>query len=312
MISIIMSTYNGARYLSQQLDSVLSQTVSDFTLLIRDDGSTDRTADIIRSYQDPRIVFMGGENVGPAKSFSILLQEAYRRGSDYVYFCDQDDIWQDDKLAQFQAAFSAEQQSPELVFSDFSMIDGNGAPIGSSYASWAKLRIPTGGDFFPKLLAQPYIFGCACAINRPLLELVQEMPDGIEMYDCWIGMVASLLGQIHYLPRPSIAHRFHSSNATGRQGQNALSSRLKRLTSGLAAQRDNTHLRLQQVALLRQHLGAHLPPHQQERLSHMESAIKKGGFSAAKMLRRETVYRGGMGQNLFFYLTILLQKGESL
>ena len=156
---IVMSTYNGGQYLRQQLDSVLRQTVSDFLLLIRDDGSSDDTLSILHQYTDPRIRLTEGENLGPSGSFFALLEQARQLGADYVFFCDQDDIWMDNKLELLLAEMQNVPSGPALVFSDFSMIDGQDAVTGESYSAMAGLRIPEDGNFFPKLLCQPYIFG---------------------------------------------------------------------------------------------------------------------------------------------------------
>ena len=286
MIAVIMSTYNGEKYLPQQLDSVLRQTLEDFILIIRDDGSSDGTVPLLRGYTDERIILLEGENVGPCRSFALLLQEAARRGAQQVYFCDQDDVWLPDKLARMEPQLR-ETDVPKLVFSDFSTIDGD-------------------GDFFPKLLAQPYVFGCACGINRRLLELSLDLPDGIEMYDCWIALTAALLGKVEYLPEQTIQHRFHSSNATGRAGQNSFLMRLKRVSRGFGTQRENTALRLRQVTLLRRQYAELLPPETDAMLAALERA-QHGGPAAVSALKKRGVGRGGAMQNLFFYLTVLVQ-----
>ena len=113
MIAILMSTYNGGQYLRQQLDSVLRQTVADFTLLIRDDGSSDNTLEILGQYTDPRIRLIAGENLGPSGSFFALLEQARQIGAQYVFFCDQDDIWLDNKLELLLAEI---QQIPSGSF----------------------------------------------------------------------------------------------------------------------------------------------------------------------------------------------------
>ncbi len=306
---IVMSTYNGGQYLRQQLDSVLRQTVTDFTLLIRDDGSSDNTLEIIRQYADPRIALIPGENLGPSGSFLALLDLARQKGADYVFFCDQDDVWQDNKLELLLAEIQP-LSGPALVFSDFAMIDGQGAVTGDSYAAMAQLRIPRDGNFFPKLLAQPYIFGCASVLNRELLDLIENPPAGIEMYDCWIGLVASVFGTVKYLPAATIYHRFHTSNATGQAGMNALSTRARRITKEFARQVANTRLRLHQAQLLLDRYGAAIPPAYQQMLSRLSVAGSKGGFSAVRALKKYAVARGGSLQNCFFYVTAFMCKGD--
>ena len=303
MIAILMSTYNGGQYLRQQLDSVLQQTVTDFTLLIRDDGSRDNTLDILRQYQDPRIRILAGENLGPSGSFFALLAEARQLNADYVFFCDQDDIWKPDKLEVLLTEIKKIPAGPALVFSDFSMIDGEGAVTGDSYTAMAGLRIPSDGDFFPKLLAQPYVFGCACVLNAELLKLIENPPAGIEMYDCWIALVAAVLGKVVYLPAPTIYHRFHTNNATGQAGMNSLSTRLRRVTKQLHQQSANTALRLRQAQLLLDRYGDALCAQQKQQLTQLAEAGRKGGYFAIRTLKKYGVARGGRLQNMFFYVT---------
>ena len=302
---IVMSTYNGKAYLQEQLESVLRQTVSDFLLLIRDDGSSDGTPDLLRELSDPRVRLILGENLGPAGSFFALLDAARQENADFVFFCDQDDIWMPDKLERLLAEMGKCPAGPALVFSDFAMIDGSGSVTGDSYTAMAQLRIPADGNFFPKLLAQPYVFGCASVLNRELLELVKDPPAGIEMYDCWIALVASLLGTVRYLPQSTIYHRFHSSNATGRSGMNSLAARVRRVTQNFQKQAENTALRLRQAQLLLDRYGDSLSDAQRKMLLELANAGKTGGLSPVKTLKKYDVSRGGRLQNSFFYLTAM-------
>lgn len=302
---IVMSTYNGKAYLQEQLESVLRQTVSDFLLLIRDDGSSDGTPDLLREISDPRVRLVQGENLGPAGSFFALLDAARQENADFVFFCDQDDVWMPDKLERLLAEMGKCPAGPALVFSDFAMIDGSGSVTGDSYTAMAQLRIPADGNFFPKLLAQPYVFGCASVLNRELLELVKDPPAGIEMYDCWIALVASLLGTVRYLPQSTIYHRFHSSNATGRSGMNSLAARVRRVTQNFQKQAENTALRLHQAQLLLDRYGDSLSDAQRKMLLELAKAGKTGGLSPVKTLKKYDVSRGGRLQNSFFYLTAM-------
>lgn len=305
---IVMSCYNGSQYLSEQLESVLNQTVADFTLLIRDDGSKDDTLQILAQCKDPRVKVIAGENLGPSGSFFALLEEAYKMGADHVFFCDQDDIWMPRKLEMLLTEIQTLPAGPALVFSDFAMIDGEGNITGQSYTKMAQLRIPEDGNFFPKLLAQPYVFGCASVLNRALLELIQDPPAGIEMYDCWIALTASLLGTVRYLPTATIYHRFHTANATGRAGMNSFSARLRRITKQLKAQSANTALRLRQAQLLLDRYGDAFTETQRVQLADLANAGRTGGFRAISTLRKYAVARGGRLQNAFFYLTAFIRR----
>lgn len=309
MVAVILSSYNGEKYIRQQIDSVLSQTYSDFIFFIRDDGSIDGTVDIVESYADRRIYFERGCNLGIIGSFSILLKKALDYGCEYVFICDQDDIWYGNKLELFLNVF-VNKDKPLLVFSDFASIDEKGDLIDSSYIRSSRVRIPLDGNYFPKVLAQPYIFGCACAINRQLLELIFPLPDGIEMYDSWISLSAALIGEIYFLDIISISHRFHCSNATGRLNQDSVLSRMKRLTLQFRNQCENTSLRLRQVSILKKRYCDNMKSTDYKMLDSIDKVMRKGGFALLKEVRKNNISRGGFWANIFFYLTVLFVKGD--
>lgn len=308
MVEILMSTYNGEEFLREQIDSILAQSYSDFVLRIRDDGSKDGTIALIQSYSDPRICFVEGKNVGPAASFFELLRDAV--DADYFFFSDQDDIWYPDKLEKMLEVIRKYDHIPAMCFSDFIMIDQNGMMIGESYSSHASLQVAPGEVPVENILAQPYVFGCASVINKELAKLVMDPPESIEMHDCWISLTAAAVGKLIYIPDRTISHRFHSSNATGRQGQNAALTRLKRVTSGFSAQRENTKLRLHQVNLLLSCYGEVMHPQVKSMLSELSAAMSRGRIRTVFMLNKAGVRRQKVINTLFFYLTILGIKGE--
>ena len=127
-INIVMSTYNGEQFLAEQIDSIQQQTFKDWQLLIRDDGSSDQTPEIIKSFvaQDPRIVFINEhdrENFGVIKNFFTLIKHDK---ADYYFFSDQDDVWLEDKLeTMLAAARQYPDQLPLMVYTDLCVVDQN-------------------------------------------------------------------------------------------------------------------------------------------------------------------------------------------
>lgn len=308
MVAVLMSTYNGAAYLKEQINSILNQTYQDFVLYIRDDGSTDNTCALIREYTDRRIRFITGGNLGPAGSFFALLQQ--EMDADYVFFSDQDDIWYPEKMERMLRAIEDYGDTPTMVFSDFSMIDSNGCQTAPSYARYASLQVTPGNVSLGKVIAQPYVFGCASVINRALSQLVAYPPEGIEMHDCWICQSAAAVGNLIYIPEQTIAHRFHNCNATGRSGQDSAAARLKRMTRGFQDQVRNTALRLHQVDLLLEHQREHLLPEALAALTEISASMKNGKLNTLKALKKYGVSRQKKSNTLFFYLTVLGIKGE--
>ncbi len=308
MTAILMSTYNGEKFLKEQVDSILNQTYKDFTLYIRDDGSTDGTVKLLQEYNDSRICLIKGNNIGPAASFFELLKMA--KDTEYIFFSDQDDVWFENKLENMLSVISAYGNTPTMVFSDFETIDENGKQTDTSYFEHLSLCVKSGETELSKVIAQPFVFGCASVINKALAEMVTDPPEDIEMHDCWISQSAAAVGKLIYMPQQTIAHRFHSSNATGREGQDSFKARLKRVTVEYKKQAENTALRLRQVKnLLRVH-QAHLLPHTKAMLEDLMTAFGKGKLATLFAMHRNGVKRQKTINTIFFYLTVLGIKGD--
>ena len=129
-ITVLMSTYNGEKYLHEQIDSILRQQGVKVNLLVRDDGSTDNTLAILDKYQEEGLLtFYTGENLGPQRSFLHLLQQAPQ--SDYYAFADQDDIWLEDKLSTGIKQLQNDKEKPALYFSQTQLTDEELNPIPS-------------------------------------------------------------------------------------------------------------------------------------------------------------------------------------
>lgn len=132
-VHILLSTYNGAKYIRELLDSLLAQTYPNIEIHIRDDGSSDETCEIIRSYTDSRIHLYQEENVGFRKSFAWLLSSC--TGADYYAFCDQDDIWHPQKISRSVRGIEKFSDTPAMYISDFWWADENCNPVKRNAAA---------------------------------------------------------------------------------------------------------------------------------------------------------------------------------
>ena len=218
---ILLTAFNGERFLPAQLDSLAAQTDPDFTVLMQDDGSSDSTPQILKKYAsaDSRFTFAGeqGCHLGAKGNFLSLIRQA---DGDLFFFCDQDDIWQPDKVASLKAAMSAaaEGSSPEtpvLVHSDCSVIDESGSVLHGSFfrhQGWDPAAVSLG-----RLLVQNNVTGCTAVINRPLRDLAARFGDAdrIFMHDWFIALTASSFGRVVFLDRPLTLYRRHQDNAIG-------------------------------------------------------------------------------------------------
>lgn len=207
-ISILMSTYNGERYLQEQINSIVNQKNVNARLIVRDDGSTDNTIQLLRQFKEKGILdFYQGENQGPARSFMSLLSNAPE--SDYYAFSDQDDYWEKDKLLVAVNSINDNKSQPALYFSCTQLTDDKLSPIPSP-----KLKPYL---TFGESLIYEFIPGCTMVMNKSLRDIViTHRPDYIPMHDVWIYSIAQAIGaKIIFDPMPHILYRQHSNNTIG-------------------------------------------------------------------------------------------------
>ncbi len=213
-VAILMSTYNGEKYLQAQIDSIKNQSESDWKLYIRDDGSTDGTEDIIKknTAQDSRIEYVFDEerNLGPKCSFFKLLKEI---DADYYFFCDQDDVWKENKLEVMLSVIKEKEcEQPILVYSSLECVDSNLKRVENDFENlMGKLKKPTDrfiGNDMP---------GVTMLFNKKVRELFMKTTDyaGIEMHDWWIALIAANFGEIYFIDQKLVLYRQHGTNTVG-------------------------------------------------------------------------------------------------
>jgi glycosyltransferase involved in cell wall biosynthesis len=188
---------------------------------VRDDGSTDGTVGLLEAAaaQDPRIVLVhdGRGNLGPARSFGVLMETALAAGAAHVGFADQDDVWEPGKLEEELGLLRDREaelghQVPLLVHSDLSVVDEDLRLIHPSF--FAHQRVGPGDHILARLLVQNFVAGCTMVINRSLLRASLPLPDVI-MHDWWVALCAAALGEVRRDPRPTVKYRQHGGNAAG-------------------------------------------------------------------------------------------------
>lgn len=210
-VDVLMATYNGAAYLAEQIDSVLAQRDIDLRLILRDDGSSDGTPDIIREYvqRHPGKVILledNGDRLGASGNFFRLLQQP--SDADFVAFCDQDDVWHDDKLAIAVARLRDEGETAALYCSAVEYVDEAMGHLGFS----PSMITPA----FPNALAENIAPGCSMVMNTSLHRLViMHQPTNATIHDWWVYLVAAALGQVIFDPVPRMKYRQHGSNTIG-------------------------------------------------------------------------------------------------
>ena len=224
-IAILLGTYNGVRFVGEQLRSIQDQTVSSWTLLVRDDGSQDGTLEVVAeaARRDERIRFLRDTHgrLGAVGNFGELMRIAHAEGANYVFFSDQDDVWASNKIAgQLTHLMGMEsrygQKTPILVYSDLEVVSEQLERIHPSFMGYQGLNHES-RDPLRVLLTQNFVTGCATAINRSLLELSNPLPVDIIMHDWWLALCAASCGEIGYLKNSLLLYRQHRSNQIGAQ-----------------------------------------------------------------------------------------------
>ncbi|MEW6612150.1 MAG: glycosyltransferase [Pseudomonadota bacterium] len=259
-ISVALCTYNGERFLPEQLDSLARQTLRPHEVVVCDDGSTDRTVELLPRFAKhapfPVRVYRNERNLGVIDNFHRAARLCEGR---YVAFCDQDDVWREDKLARCAAALAAEPDVL-LLLHGATVVDEALNPLwdmrpqGDEPAVLEPLQMP------PWYAAK----GMSMVFDRALAHEVdwsrrppdQHNPDGM-YHDVWVQFLANVLGRTVLLPKPLVAYRQHGGNVSGVQEGSAAKRLGNGLRSGYADYRRFAELGRRYTELLHDLAGAY-------------------------------------------------------
>ena len=227
-IDILLATYNGAAFLSEQLDSIEAQTHENWRLIARDDGSADDTLKILEAFRVRHpgkvvVVRDGDGNLGVGTNFSRLME---RSDAPYAAFCDQDDVWIPEKLEISLAKMRELEQEhgaelPLLVFTNLTVVDEDLSVIHPSFWKYANLR-PQRCNALNRLLLQNVVTGCTTLMNRPLVRKSVPIPEQAVVHDWWVALVVALFGTAGYIAQPTVLYRQHPQNLIGASTLNLL------------------------------------------------------------------------------------------
>jgi len=219
-IDILLATYNGEKYISEQINSILDQTYSNWNIIIRDDGSTDNTLNIIDDFvaKHPSKITILNDNKGHLNStlsFASLLENSQ---NDFIMLCDQDDVWVNNKIEltlkvmiEFVNQFG---DIPLMVFTDLKEVDEELNIISESFIKSQKLD-PTIINNATKLAAMNVVAGCTTMINKKAIKYILPIHSKNIIHDQWMAVNIAKYGKIKFIDLTTILYRQHSKNALG-------------------------------------------------------------------------------------------------
>ena len=303
-VVILLATYNGEKYLREQIDSLLAQTHKNMRILVRDDGSKDNTIEILTNYAaaHPAIFQINqGPNLGFVGNFLELIATA-PAGAVAYFFCDQDDIWQPQKVASACQLMQTIPQGPVMHFGRLSVVDEALQPLCLSphITRWS----------FGNALLESQVTGCTIALNQEAMKTLQSvrpLPERIVAHDWWAYLVISALGTLVYDEEPRILYRQHAQNSLG-----AARTRWQELKQRWMNYRNGRWLKRRPEPM-----AAHLLELYRDRLSsdqvHLIEAVslrRLGFWSPLWLYLRGVIWRKGALNQGILLLMLLLPRGS--
>ena len=219
-VSVAMATFNGEKYVSEQIESILVQLGVGDELIIADDGSTDHTLEIVMGFadEDERVRVLQNSGLGIASNFERAIRAC---GNDLIFLSDQDDVWLPAKVEVIRGCF-LEDPEVTLIMSDSRVVDENLEPIYDSYIAWRGC----GRGVLRNLFKNGYL-GCSMAYRREFNSVVLPIPSRIPMnHDAWIGILAEMFGRVKVIDEKLVLYRRHEKNSTSLYSVTPLRKRL--------------------------------------------------------------------------------------
>lgn len=205
MVSVCIATYNGQDFIKQQIDSILKQISKDDEIVISDDSSTDSTIDILRSYNDNRIkIYPNQKFHSPTFNFENAIKQA---NGDYVFLCDQDDIWAEGRVDKVLKALN----TYDFVMCGVDIIDAENKVTRKTFLNKDNFS----RNFLYRLWRNPYL-GCAMAFRKGCLDYLLPFPSNLVLHDVWIGHLCHKLGKFKFIDEPLHLYRRYDNNYSGK------------------------------------------------------------------------------------------------
>lgn len=276
-IAVVMTTYNGERFLAQQVESLLTQTLKPDTIIICDDLSSDKTVEILEQFKKSHGIqyYVNETRLGVVANFKKAVSLA--SSADYIALCDQDDIWLPEKLEKSFLELSSIDDgiTPAMIYSDLIVIDQQNNVLNPSLTN--EMGTDKYRHCLSTLLFGNFTLGCTIFMNRPMGNLFADIPvNPVFNHDAWITLIAFSFGKAQCLPEASILYRKHETNVTF--AHHKKSTRLVRIKQHLKSLLGSDNFLQNQFILVKaffQQYQGRLSPDQQHEIRHFLSLEKK-------------------------------------
>lgn len=218
-VSVAMATYNGEKYIRQQIDSILSQLGMNDELIISDDHSKDETISIIKEYMkdDSRVQLYMNDEKGVTSNFDNAIKHTK---NDIIFLSDQDDVWKPEKVETIKSYYER-HPNIHMIMSDITVVDNNLNPTIDSFYAYRGSR----AGVLKNILKNSYI-GCAMSFRKELKEKILPIPRNVPMHDMWIGLVADMNKSALLIPEKLIYYRRHEATVTTVENQSTLKEKI--------------------------------------------------------------------------------------
>lgn len=308
MIDILMATYNGEKYIEEQINSILNQTTSDWKLYIRDDGSSDNTVDIIEKFVQryPDKIFFIKDNkkgLGAKLNFGELIKMS---SSDYCMFCDQDDVWINDKIEKTLREMNNMESkygknTPILIHTDLLVVNENLEIIDNSFFKYQGIN--PNRNSLNNLLFSNTVTGCTMMLNKELTKLIKIIPEESMMHDWWIALVAAYLGKIYTINEPTIMYRQHSNNTLGAVKKNKTIS-IKRFIRNKKEHKIFTKNIIKQSLIINKLFGQSIGNQNSKVIKALIELENKSFLGKRISLIKNNLLKGSIKQNILLLIYI--------
>jgi glycosyltransferase involved in cell wall biosynthesis len=271
-ISVVMTTYNGDRFLVQQIESILAQTLRPAEIIICDDCSIDTTQDILRRYAGNHGIryYINDRRLGVIENFKKAV--SLSAPDNYIALCDQDDVWLPDKLEVSTAKLATidDGNTPAMTYSNLTVVDENGRILNPS------LNNSLGFDKFEHCLTtlvfSNFVLGCTVLMNPAMRRLFSDIPDhGGFYHDAWISMIGFSFGKAISLPGSYVLYRQHAHNVTFSHHKDT--RRYERILKHVKNIFTNRDYLVDRMALLKEFQKAYAPLLTEQQLKEMQSVL---------------------------------------